>query len=417
MHAAQVMRTSSLVTRCLGPARELSDTRGTIDQLPPDVLVIILTAFMHTYQGVLHNFPPLMVCTMWRKACESLCASVSLCLRELREEEYIIPHSVNYLMAAFQMNRMDHLLDKMKLMHERFPSIEHIAVERASKKDLTWSTLSPVISLFQNLTSISFEAAEVSIDGILEIAKRCRKINRVCLHECHIGDDAVGALATYCELEYVEIDKTQITDDSLRSLAQCPHLQYLDIEETRVTDKGIKSLVRGCKSIRTLIMSGCQITDESAPDIAFLSDLRTLDVLNCWISHEFIAIVTRSCPKISFLMLCDLHGDATLEYAIVPHCWNLIEMHLFCSERHTALSIDGLNCLKGGCPLLRNVNFHFRPLPCRNKKLVEAFESFTKATRKKAQDNARISDYVAQAYAQFDTDQDHTYTLRRTIKL
>ena len=175
-----------------------------------------------------------------------------------------------------------------------------------------------------------------------------------------------------------------------------------------------------------------KITDESAQDIAFLKDMHTLDVLDCTISHKFLMIVTRSCPKISWLVLSDLSGDATLEYAIAPYCQNLIEMHLFCYEGYLrfapepneALSIDGLNCLKGGCPLLRDVYFHFRQIPAhrhipftiRNTKR-EAFESFTKETRKKAADNALASDHVAQAYAQFDAEQEHTYAIRRTIQL
>jgi len=340
---------------------------------------------------------------------------------------------VDDLLAAFKMNRMTHLLKKMQLMSKRFPSIAHIEVKRAYKKDLTWSELSPVISSFQNLTSISFAGTEVYDDDIVNIAKGCRKINRVCLFMTPIGDEAVVTLATHCKLEYVEIGETKITDDSLQSLAQCTHLQYLDIEKTGVTDKGIKSLVRGCKSIKTLIMSETKITDESAQDIAFLNDLRTLDVLDCTISHEFLVIVTRSCPKISWLVLSDLDGDATLEYAIAPYCQNLIVMHMFIYEgdlrfapepKYKALSIDGLNRLKGGCTLLRDVYFHFRqisahrhiPFTIRNTKR-EAFESFTKETRKKAQEKALTSDYVAQAYAQFDTEQDYAYPIRRTIKL
>lgn len=414
-----------------GAERELVFERATMYQLPPDVLVITLTAFMHIYEGALHSFPPRMVCKLWRNTCKHIRASVSLCLREVRRDEFPrAPHSVDCSTAATKKNRMEHLRDKMKRMHKRFPSIVHMAVEKQSKKNLTWSMLSPVISMFQNLTSISFAATEVTDNDILEIAKGCRNINKVCLNMCHIGDAAVDALAMHKKLEYVEIGETQISDGALKALAQCP-LQYLDIEKTRVTDKGIKSLGE-CKSIKTLIISWCKITDESAPDIAFLNDLRTLDIVNCSISHEFIAIVARSCPKISWLILSNLHGDATLEYAIIPYCRNLIEMDLFCCEgdirfehepENECLSIEGLNCLEGGCPLLRNVNFHFRPLPSsstRNQKLIEAFRSFTNETQKKAKQKALKFDYVAKAYDQFDTDQDVIWRIiafERTIKL
>jgi len=385
-------------------------------------------------------------------------------MRDLTDAVYRLKESSHHGLrceehyVSFHMKIALHLLDKMKLMRRRFPSIGHIEVAYETKDEIrefpfAWCALTPVLALFTNLTSISFEMSEVSDDVIINIAKKCRKITKARLYNTRIGNAAVSALAEHCELEYLAIGATDITDDSLRSLAQCPKLWFLDVDNTLVTDEGFKCLATACKNISVLHMMGASIecfddhdismfpliTDKCAEHIALFRDLRTLDVLWCIISADFLITVGMSCPKLSWLKFSDPNDP--LLASIVPHFPYLIRLDLGSYEEallldplHSLLtrgmsecdfiSIEGLRCLEG-CHRLRDVEFHIKwlprqrvPISVREKsEVIQAFKSFANAKLDEAQDKALTSDCISRAYAQFDADLADLYEDKKTIRL
>ena len=64
--------------------------------LPCDAIIIIGTASLCAYKGKLHEFPHRMVCKSWRYACQFMCVSVRLCMRELTAAEYLLKESSHH---------------------------------------------------------------------------------------------------------------------------------------------------------------------------------------------------------------------------------------------------------------------------------------------------------------------------------
>nr|GEX50209.1 hypothetical protein [Tanacetum cinerariifolium] len=144
--------------------------------------------------------------------------------------------------------------------------------------------------------------------------------------------------------------KLEFNDVGLLAVADaCSHLVYVDVSKRlRFKEIGIGSLVRSCKNLRTLILTGCvNVTDKSLKIIAEATCLNALNLRGCYLISdlglEYLANGDlKNCLHTLYLSECDritdngiihlkklvtlsslsflLCGDEITDYGIVALC-------------------------------------------------------------------------------------------------
>jgi hypothetical protein len=246
-----------------------------------------------------------------------------------------------------------------------------------------------------------------SDESVAFLAKKCRKLRSVCLHECElVTDEAIRAIANSCpDLEKLDLGglsrideygtsfSGNITDESFLIVGQkCSKLVYISITHNIVTDIGIAALARGCPQLGSFSAHHCpSISTAGITDLSHgCKELRTIDLRDCEritddslfriaegcpelkiftlsgseaVTNAGISYIAGGCEKLSYITICEcMLIDDTALIAIGSSCPNLLGITITASSDHYSKFSDrGLIAIARGCPALENISMSMGP--------------------------------------------------------
>jgi len=141
--------------------------------------------------------------------------------------------------------------------------------------DLTLNTVAKTCIRLKyiNLNSLRHKRIDVTSNGVIDIALRCKNLETFFLKNCvNVDDISVKAVALNCfQLRKFNISGCKITDNSLKDLSTLNHLESINFACTSITDNGVSALVKGNShtSLIDVDMSECKnLTDASVQIVA-----------------------------------------------------------------------------------------------------------------------------------------------------
>ena len=119
------------------------------------------------------------------------------------------------------------------------------------------------------------------------------------LNDTYVTDQTMTALAGMKTLRRLTMIGTLVTDEGIRYLQDLTQLEVLDLYGVKVTDEGVKYL-RKLSKLKELNLLGAQITDESAEVLAGLKELRELNLYRSRLTNAGLAKL-QQLPKLALL--------------------------------------------------------------------------------------------------------------------
>ena len=99
-------------------------------------------------------------------------------------------------------------------------------------------------------------------------------------------------LASFVNIEFLDLDDTYVTDQSMTALAGMKNLRRLTMMGTLVTDEGIKYL-QDLTQIEVLNLYGVKITDKGVDYLRKLTHLKELNLLGAQITDESATVLSQ----------------------------------------------------------------------------------------------------------------------------
>lgn len=106
----------------------------------------------------------------------------------------------------------------------------------------------------------------VTGEGLRSIAGH--PLERLFLNGTQVDDAALEQVAKCLHLKSVKLARTRVTDAGMHHLAGIRSLEGVVLTKTQVGDSGAAEIIRGCKALRTLQLSGTQVSDGLATAIS-----------------------------------------------------------------------------------------------------------------------------------------------------
>ncbi len=197
----------------------------------------------------------------------------------------------------------------------------HFVLRRVAGQELAWrpddmwvkdSDLSELSQLEPH--NLDFKGCDITGDGIKYVIDWPVVQINACASS--LNDQGLEQIARVRALKQLMIAKNAgITDDGLRALRNLPNLSDLDVSFcSKITNSGVGYIVKGCKNLEKLVISGTEATGESLPITLELPKLRILSLGSLALEdRHFVKLIY---PKT--LLELDLTGnpkitDQTLE--------------------------------------------------------------------------------------------------------
>ncbi len=201
-----------------------------MESLPDDVLAKVLGMVARRDCKTAVEAVPL-VCRRWQRVQKTLCGDVALDMR--------------------------HIGCSLETVLQRFKSVTGLRLEciRYSTQD---SDLTLIAKNCRSLTQLSLhECGEVTDAGVIAIAENCKSLTLLNLHNCwRVTDDGVIAIAENCKsLTTITLSNCdQVTDAGVIAIAEnCKSLTILYLKHCEeVTDAGVIAIAENCKSLTYL---------------------------------------------------------------------------------------------------------------------------------------------------------------------
>lgn len=115
----------------------------------------------------------------------------------------------------------------------------------------------------------------------------------------NIGDEQLGLIELFDEIDHVDLAGTRVTDAGLRHLSGLRRLDMLYLQNTQVSDAGMPLLVH-LKELRLLYLSGTQITDAGLPHLRPLRQLEWLSLSHTRVTDAGLVHI-KSLPNLKYL--------------------------------------------------------------------------------------------------------------------
>ena len=119
------------------------------------------------------------------------------------------------------------------------------------------------------------------------------------LDDTYVTDQTMTALAGMKNLRRLTMVGTLVTDEGIKYLQDLTQIEVLNLYGVKITDKGVDYL-RKLTHLKELNLLGAQITDESAPVLSQFHDLRELNVYRSRMTNAGLAKL-QALPKLELL--------------------------------------------------------------------------------------------------------------------
>ena len=153
-----------------------------------------------------------------------------------------------------------------------------------------------------NVTSVSFEGAELTEEDLAPLAK-LPTIRGVYITKSKVADSSLKFLSALVNLRKLMLAKTNIDGSCLQYVVNSPSLEYISLNHCPIVDKSLLHLPASLR-LRNLGLSNTLITDESLPHLAKFAEIRHLFAENTKITDAGIAHLN---PTLTFLRLRGTH--------------------------------------------------------------------------------------------------------------
>ncbi|MBA2117922.1 leucine-rich repeat domain-containing protein [Bremerella alba] len=132
----------------------------------------------------------------------------------------------------------------------------------------------------------------------MEQLKGMTKLKRLDVSETPFVDDGVAVVATFENLELLNLWNTFITDDGLAPVSNLKKLKDLDLQNCALSDAGVKHL-EGMTSLTSLsLKENSSISDESIPVLNTLTNLKKLTLNFTQIYDDGVEQLKKANPKL-----------------------------------------------------------------------------------------------------------------------
>ncbi len=153
-------------------------------------------------------------------------------------------------------------------------------------------------------------------DAGMRFLRRLTRLRRLGVHGVPLSDDALTALTTMCELEWLDLAGAEITDQGAAALAHFPKLKALSVSYTAVGNAGLHYISQA-SALEHLHLQATKITDLSVEELAKLSRLVELDISYCGLSDRGL---TQLVPHLEDLEVLDVTGTGAGDDAVRVIC-------------------------------------------------------------------------------------------------
>ncbi len=146
-----------------------------------------------------------------------------------------------------------------------------------------------------------------------------------------LDDNGLALIAKLPQLARLSLCQNSITDAGIKSLAGIKDLEYLDIADCpRISNDGIRSLIKNCKKLQDLDVSGTGVTGDLFPAFANAAELKRLvlsslklqdrDVLRFGCPKKLEYLYLSKNPDITDATLKRLQTNKSLTYLNIGDC-------------------------------------------------------------------------------------------------
>ena len=138
------------------------------------------------------------------------------------------------------------------------------------------------------LKILRFRDTAIAGTGLRHLAASQHSLRRLDLSESFIGDEGLGFVAQFANLETLNLWNGGITNDGLTRLVGLHKLRDLNLEGCDIDDEGIESVAE-FTNLESLNLKETGITDESLQTLTVLKQLKSLNLQNTNISEDAAA--------------------------------------------------------------------------------------------------------------------------------
>ena len=360
---------------CLGQTAMAA--RSSIDQLPPELLMEILSQLSWRQQlGV-------------RRVSHQWLDAVDACLSH-RQELNISGHLrlnteklLNLLQSMPALRRIsigelyfrtrsyiggiisaDQLCDSCPQLQEislEF-TLDDAGVETLLRRlpSLRSLHLEDIIAVGECLLSLppaelqSLSLSHLSCPVSLYHMTRCRQLRNLDLSNAMVqSEDLAATVAAWSQLERLSVARCwELKGSWLPKLSSCPKLRDLDLSGTKVRSKDLAAMVAVCPQLERLSVAGCwELKGSWLPKLSSCPKLRDLDLSGTKVRSEELAAMVAVCPQLERLTVADCYDPTGAWLPELRHCPRLRDLDL----SNTKVRSEELAAMVAVCPQLERL--------------------------------------------------------------
>ncbi len=157
---------------------------------------------------------------------------------------------------------------------------------------------------------------------------------RLTMDRMGIIDDQLRAIATFTDLQILELSNNDLFRRTCHCLDELPSLTSLDLARTRINDATIESL-SNLRDLQRLDLSATAITDHALDALTGMNHLTHLRLGSCDITNDGLARIVEEHPNLVVLDISRtlITPDAVPLLTRLPNLWRLeISTEMVCRE-------------------------------------------------------------------------------------
>ena len=161
------------------------------------------------------------------------------------------------------------------------------------------------------LQSLSLHKAIRLTSASLRHVTRCRQLRRLELLVTEARNEELAAVVTACpQLERLAVAQCwKLTGGWLHELRHCPRLRDLDLSYTTMRSEELAAAVAACPQLERLAVARCyELTGDWLPELRGCPQLQELDISGLNRAHIYLSVVLTACGRLERLRVCGMHN-------------------------------------------------------------------------------------------------------------